>query len=84
MSAQTELLPLIAEPPPRLTMSAAEAARELGVSRNRIYELCAAGMLPHVRFGRTLRLPRRALDEAINRAGIQYQEAVRSQLAPKP
>lgn len=37
-----------------------DLADVLGVSRNRVYQLIADGMLPAVRFGRSIRIPRAA------------------------
>jgi excisionase family DNA binding protein len=42
-----------------------EAANALGVSRSRCYELMAAGELPHVRIGGSLRIPVAELDQWI-------------------
>ena len=49
-----------------------EAARALGCSRTRVYELVHAGDLPHVRLGGTsIRIPKvaiqRLIDEAMTR-----------------
>lgn len=35
-----------------------EAAQLLRVNRTRAYELCKAGVLPHVRLGQQIRIPR--------------------------
>lgn len=45
-----------------LTVSVSEAARLLGIGRNAAYELIRQGALPHVRFGRTIRVPRSAIE----------------------
>ncbi len=42
-----------------------EAAKVLGLGRSKAYELVAAGVLPTVRIGRAVRIPRRALLEWI-------------------
>jgi excisionase family DNA binding protein len=39
------------------------AGRFLGISRSRLYELMDAGELPFVKFGRSRRIPHRALVE---------------------
>lgn len=59
-----------------LTVSVPEAARLLGIGRNAAYELVATGRLPHVRFGRTIRVPRDTLgawlrQEATDRYGVK-------------
>ncbi len=53
----------------RLTMSVEDAARVLGISRAFAYELVARGELPHLRLGRRLLVPRRALEELLDAAG---------------
>jgi excisionase family DNA binding protein len=56
----------------RLFLTVEEVGRHLRVSRSRVYELAASGLLPVVRLGRRIRFPRRGLeglaDEAIARA----------------
>lgn len=46
-----------------------EAARALGCSRTRVYELVHAGDLPHVRLGGTsIRIPRVAIQRLVDHA----------------
>jgi excisionase family DNA binding protein len=46
-----------------------EAAKALGCSRTRIYELIHAGDLPHVRLGGTsIRIPRVAIQRLVDHA----------------
>ena len=46
-----------------------EAAKALGCSRTRVYELVHAGDLPHVRLGGTsLRIPRAAIEKLVQDA----------------
>jgi excisionase family DNA binding protein len=45
----------------RLLFKPAEAADAIGVSRARCYELIAAGVIPSIRVGSTLRVPVDAL-----------------------
>lgn len=40
-----------------MTLSVAEAAKHLGIGRNRTYDLISAGTLPAIRIGRTIRIP---------------------------
>lgn len=47
----------------RLTLSVAEAATLLGIGRNHLYDLINTGQIPHVRFGRLIKIPRDALEE---------------------
>jgi len=44
-----------------------EAARVLALSRARVYQLIAAGELPHIRIGKSVRVPRAALLRYIER-----------------
>jgi excisionase family DNA binding protein len=55
------------ESPVPLLLRPAEAAKLLGMSRAKIYELMASGELPTIRFGRSVRIPREALDQVISR-----------------
>lgn len=48
-----------------LLLKVAEAAKLLQLGRDRIYELVASGRLPALHFGRTIRIPRDALDRFI-------------------
>lgn len=45
------------------TLSVEEAAAVLGISRSSLYALLRSGCVPHLRFGRTLRIPARSLDD---------------------
>lgn len=44
-----------------MTLSVREAADHLGVGRNTVYELVARRELPHLRIGRTIRIPTESL-----------------------
>lgn len=44
-----------------LLLHVSEAAEMLGLSRSKIYEMAAAGVIPSVRMGRALRIPREDL-----------------------
>lgn len=52
----------------RLTMSVAAAALTLGISRNSAYALISEGRLPHLRLGRRLVVPVRALERMLDQA----------------
>jgi excisionase family DNA binding protein len=43
-----------------------EAGRLLGISRAHAYELVARGSLTHVRLGRRIVIPKRALDQLLD------------------
>lgn len=47
-----------------------EAAEILALSRARVYQLIAAGELPHIRIGKSVRVPRAALLRFIERQTI--------------
>lgn len=55
----------------RLTMSVAEAADVLGISRALAYELVARGELPSLRLGRRIVVSRRALVAMVEGAGAE-------------
>jgi excisionase family DNA binding protein len=46
----------------RITVSASEAAELLGVSRSHVYQLIRLGILPHLRLGRRIIVPRAELE----------------------
>ncbi len=46
----------------RLLLTVPEAARTLGIGTTLAYELVGRGELPHVRLGRSVRVPRAALE----------------------
>lgn len=46
----------------RLTYTVPEAAHALGVGKNRVYDLIAAGDLIAVKFGRVIRIPKTSLE----------------------
>lgn len=56
-----------------MTLSVAEVAEQLGIGRNRTYDLISAGILPAVRIGRTIRIPtdqlKRWLEKEATRTG---------------
>jgi excisionase family DNA binding protein len=49
-----------------LVLSVGDAARLLGISRAHAYQLVARGELPHIRLGRRVVVPRRAIDLLID------------------
>lgn len=50
-----------------LLLSVPDVARRLGIGRDRTYALCHAGVLPSVRVGRRLLVPRQAVDRLVER-----------------
>ena len=55
-------------------LTVTEAAELLRLSRNMVYELVKQKVLPSVRFGRRIVIPRHALDRAIARQLITRQQ----------
>ena len=49
----------------RLAYRVSEAAERLGISRSKAYELIAAGKLPSIKIGGSVRVPAEALKEWI-------------------
>lgn len=62
-----ELLSEANQAEPALLLHVADAQRLLGRSKARIYEMCATGELECIRDGRSVLIPRTALDEWIKR-----------------
>lgn len=58
-----------------LLLSAADAARALGISERHLYDLLDEGALPEVRLGRRRLVPRRALDLLVERAMAGFDPA---------
>jgi len=57
---------------PPITLTVPEAGKKyFGLSRNGSYDAAARGDLPTVRIGRLLRVPVRALEKMLDRAGEQ-------------
>lgn len=48
-----------------LLLTVPEAARVLRISRNKVYELVRQRLIPAVRLGKNIRIPRQALDRWI-------------------
>jgi excisionase family DNA binding protein len=58
-----------APPPSGCLLTVVEVARELRVSRSRVFQLLAAGELEGIRIGRARCVPRRSLDDFLARVG---------------
>ena len=52
------------------TFTVEEAAKVLGIGRQKAYELAREGKLPVLRLGKRILLPRIALDRMLERAGM--------------
>ena len=57
----------------RLTVSVPEAARLLGVSRMTAYSAIREGVIPSLRIGRRVLVPRAALDRLLAQADPQHE-----------
>lgn len=55
-------------PRDRRVWSVDETAEQLGISRAHAYELIARREIPHLRLGRRIVVPRKAVDELLDRA----------------
>ena len=58
--------PGVENPDRPLVLSVGDAARLLGISRAHAYELVARGELAHIRLGRRVVVPQRAIDQIID------------------
>ena len=54
----------------KLTYSVKEASRLLGVSSNHLYEMARQKQIPVLKLGKRLLIPRKALNEFLESAGI--------------
>jgi len=52
-----------------LVYSVPEAGRLLGLSRVTAYEMAKRGLLPTLKFGKSLRVPKKAIEDMLNSAG---------------
>ncbi len=56
--------------PGKLVLKVSEVAESLSISRNRVYELIRTKQIPAIRFGTSVRVPRKALEELINESQL--------------
>ena len=59
---------------PKRLLTVAEVAKELGVPRNRVYEMTKSGTLPCVRIDTSVRVRRDVLDDFIARGGTNPRD----------
>jgi excisionase family DNA binding protein len=52
--------------PKLLTLSVAQAARSLGISRNTAYECVRQGSIPSIRLGHRIVVPRKAMEALLD------------------
>jgi excisionase family DNA binding protein len=68
--AITEIETALITPPSNVNLlTVVETARELRVSRSRVFELLAAGELEGIRIGRARCVPRRSIEDFLARLG---------------
>jgi len=58
----------------RLTITVAQAARMLGISRGLAYQMAREGTIPTLRFGRRLVVPRKAMERLLQEPGLANSE----------
>lgn len=58
----------------KLTLSVDEAAALSGIGRDRLYELTRRADFPALRFGRSIRIPRRLFEEWIEREAVKGED----------
>jgi excisionase family DNA binding protein len=59
-----------------LTLSVAEAAKLLGLSRGAMYEAAYTKQIPTIRIGRRIIIPRIALSRFLEGAGTAHQDSL--------
>jgi len=45
------------------TLSVVETAKYLGIGRNKMYELIGTGIIPNIKLGKQIRIPKIALEQ---------------------
>lgn len=63
------------QPVERLCYRPSEVAEALGISRSRCYELLAAGVIPSLRLGNSIRVSATALREFVDQQQTQAKSA---------
>lgn len=58
----------------KLTLSVDEASALSGIGRDRLYELTRCADFPALRFGRSIRIPRRLFEEWIEREAVKRED----------
>lgn len=65
-------LPRLADIDDRLCVTVPEAAKMLGISRNYAYELVKIGVLPSIKLGKRILIPKLALMKMLEEGVTQY------------
>ena len=63
----------------RLTLTVAETAKLLGLSRAATFQACHTGQLPHLRIGKRLLICKAALERLIDEAGKVEQPTTKQE-----
>jgi excisionase family DNA binding protein len=58
----------------RETLTVDEAAKVLGIGRNKAYEAVHTGDIPSLRFGNRIVIPRKSIDDVLNSTNYRRQE----------
>ena len=58
----------------RLVLQAGEAAKILGLSRNSVYQGIQTGEIPHIKIGKRLLIPAKALEELLASVGKSKED----------
>lgn len=66
--------PMLDQKNETLTLTVPEAAKLLRISRSAAYESVRTGSIPAIRFGRTIRIPRYALERLLAGCGKDSKE----------
>ncbi len=51
----------------RVTMTVSEFAKYLGIGLNKAYEIINSGEIPHLKIGRKFKIPKKGIDEWIEK-----------------
>lgn len=62
-------------------LNPSDIAHSLGVTTGRAYQLIGEGVIPHVRIGRRIRIPRTAWEEWLEEQNAQGRASVRKERA---
>ncbi|MGY3117903.1 excisionase family DNA binding protein [Bradyrhizobium sp. S3.14.4] len=63
------------DPDNRLVYEVPEAGAMLGMSRNNAYEAAKKGLIPTIRIGKLIRVPKAAFHKMLEQAGIRPDAA---------
>ncbi len=58
----------------KATFTVEETAGYLGIGRNKAYELVSLGIIPHLKLGKQIRIPKVSLDEWITAEALKQAQ----------